>query len=168
MLFRKSKITTIQIVALVSLGLGVSVRGQSSSNQKEGFVVSHAKGTFEVKITPQEDAALDKTFSRMSIDKQIHGDLEATSKGLMLATGGPKEGSGGYVALERVTGTLGGRTGSFTLQHNATMQNGKGDLNIVVVPGSGTEQLAGLSGKFNIEIKDGKHYYDLEYTLPAH
>src|SRR5690242_31721 len=119
MLFRKSKITTIQIVALVSLGLGVSVRGQSSSNQKEGFVVSHSKGTFEVKITPQEDAALDKTFSRMSIDKQIHGDLEATSKGLMLATGGPKEGAGGYVALERVTGTLGGRTGSFTLQHNA-------------------------------------------------
>lgn len=167
MLFRKSKITTIQIVALVSLGLGVSVRGQSSSNQKEGFVVGHAKGTFDVKITPQEDAALDKTFSRMSIDKQIHGDLEATSKGLMLATGGPKEGAGGYVALERVTGTLGGRTGSFTLQHNATMQNGKGDLNIVVVPGSGTEQLAGLSGKFNIEIKDGKHYYDLEYTLPA-
>lgn len=167
MLFRKSKITTIQIVALVSLGLGVSVRGQSSSNQKEGFVVGHAKGTFDVKITPQEDAALDKTFSRMSIDKQIHGDLEATSKGLMLATGGPKEGSGGYVALERVTGTLGGRTGSFTLQHNATMQNGKGDLNIVVVPGSGTEQLAGLSGKLNIEIKDGKHYYDLEYTLPA-
>jgi hypothetical protein len=136
-------------------------------HKKGESVVSHAKGTFDVKMTPQEDAALDKTFSRMSIDKQIHGDLEATSKGLMLATGGPKQGAGGYVALERVTGTLGGRTGSFTLQHNATMQNGKGDLNIIVVPGSGTEQLAGLSGKFNIEIKDGKHYYDLEYSLPA-
>jgi uncharacterized protein DUF3224 len=163
----KLKTIAVHVAAIACLGVIACAQAQPSAAQKGESVASHAKGTFDVKMTPQEDAALDKTFSRMSIDKQIHGDLEATSKGLMLATGGPKEGAGGYVALERVTGKLGGLTGSFTLQHNATMQNGKGDLNIIVVPGSGTEQLAGLSGKFNIEIKDGKHYYDMEYTLPA-
>ena len=167
MFSRKLEIRVVGLSAVVCLALNLSAQAQSSAAVKGDSVASHAKGTFEVKITPQEDAALDKTFSRMSIDKQIHGDLEGTSKGMMVASGGPKQGAGGYVALERVTGTLGGRTGSFTLQHNATMENGKGDLNIIVVPGSGTEQLAGLSGKFNIEIKDGKHYYDLEYTLPA-
>src|SRR5689334_20874419 len=121
---RQLKITVVRVAAIVCFTVSVFAHAQPSAAQKGESVASHAKGTFDVKMTPQEDAALDKTFSRMSIDKQIYGDLEATSKGLMLATGGPKEGAGGYVALERVTGTLGGRTGSFTLQHNATMQNG--------------------------------------------
>lgn len=126
----------------------------------------HARGTFEVKLAPQEDKSQDATLGRMTIDKQIHGDLEGTSKGQMLTAGSAVKGSGGYVAMERVTGTLSGRSGSFTLQHSATMDRGVPHLSITVVPDSGTDQLVGLTGKFNITIADGKHSYDFEYTLP--
>ena len=102
----------------------------------------------------------------MLIDKQIHGDLEATSKGQMLAFTTEIKGSAGYVAIERVTGTLHGRTGTFVLQHTGTMNRGTFQLSITVVPDSGTGQLLGLAGKFNITIADGKHSYDFEYTLP--
>src|SRR5580658_2270068 len=102
----------------------------------------------------------------MSIDKQFHGDLDATSKGEMLAAGTPAKGSGGYVAMERVSGSLKGRSGTFVLQHNGTMSNGVYQLNVVVVPDSGTGQLAGLTGTMNIILKDGKHSYDFTYTLP--
>jgi hypothetical protein len=127
-----------------------------------------AKGPFEVKISPQASPDLPQgVISRMSIDKTFHGDLEGTSKGEMLAAGsGAKGSSGGYVALEQVTGTLGGRKGSFVLQHSATMTNGVPQLSIIVVPGSGTDQLAGLAGKMNIVISEGKHSYDFEYSLP--
>ena len=129
---------------------------------------AHATGTFEVQLTPQppdgkfEDASL----GRMTIDKQIHGDLEATSKGTMLTAGTEVKGSAGYVAIERVTGMLHGRTGTFLLQHTGTMNRGTFQLSITVVPDSGTGQLLGLAGKFNITIADGKHSYDFEYTLP--
>jgi hypothetical protein len=105
-----------------------------------------AKGPFEVKITPQASPDLPQgVISRMSIDKTFHGDLEGASKGEMLAAGsGAKGSSGGYVALEQVTGTLNGRKGTFVLQHSATMTQGVPDLSIIVVPGSGTEQLVGL------------------------
>jgi hypothetical protein len=129
----------------------------------------HATGTFEVKIDPQpaEEKTGGAAIGRMLIDKQIHGDLTATSKGTMLAAGtGAKGSSGGYVALEIVTGTLNGRTGTFILQHSATMNRGVPQLSITVVPGSGTGQLTGLSGKMNINIVDGKHSYDFEYNLP--
>jgi uncharacterized protein DUF3224 len=128
----------------------------------------HAKGPFEVKITPQASPDLPQgVISRMSIDKTFHGDLESVSKGEMLAAGsGAKGSSGGYVALEQVTGTLKGRKGTFVLQHSATMTNGVPDLSVAVVPGSGTEQLVGLSGKMNIIISEGKHSYDFEYSLP--
>ncbi len=103
----------------------------------------------------------------MFIDKQFHGDLEATSKGTMLAAGtGAKNSSGGYVALEIVTGTLKGHTGTFVLQHSATMNRGVPQLSVTVVPDSGTGKLTGLTGKMNITIVDGKHSYDFEYTLP--
>jgi hypothetical protein len=103
----------------------------------------------------------------MLINKQFHGDLEATSKGTMLAAGtGAKGSSGGYVALEIVTGTLKGHTGTFVLQHSATMNRGVPQLSITVVPDSGTGQLTGIAGKMNIIIADGKHSYDFEYTLP--
>jgi hypothetical protein len=103
----------------------------------------------------------------MTIDKQFHGDLEATSKGQMLAAGsGGKGSSGGYVALEKVTGTLHGRSGAFVLQHSGTMTRGTPQLTITVVPDSGTDQLAGLAGKMNIIIADGKHSYEFDYTLP--
>ena len=129
----------------------------------------HATGAFEVKIDPQpaEEKAGGTAIGRMLFDKQFHGDLEATSKGSMLAAGsGAKGSSGGYVALEIVTGTLNGHTGTFILQHSATMNRGVPQLSITVVPDSGTGQLAGLSGKMNITIADGKHSYDFEYTLP--
>jgi len=114
-------------------------------------------------------AALDEqpqqaTLGRFSLDKQFHGDLEATGQGEML-TAGRVEGSGGYVAIERVTGRLHGRAGSFVLQHTGTMQPGALQLSITVVPDTGTGELAGLAGKLSIEVTGGQHFYDFEYTL---
>jgi hypothetical protein len=103
----------------------------------------------------------------MSIDKQFHGDLEAVSKGQMLTAMTDVKGSAGYVAMERVTGTLHGRSGSFVLQHSSTLTRGAPQQSITVVPDSGTGQLVGLAGKMAINIVDGKHSYDFEYTLPA-
>jgi hypothetical protein len=133
-------------------------------------VFLHATGTFEVKIDPQpaDEKGGGPAIGRMLLDKQFHGDLEATSKGTMLAAGtGAKDSSGGYVALEIVSGTLKSRTGTFVLQHSATMNRGVPQLSITVVPDSATGQLTGLAGKMNIIIiTDGKHSYDFEYTLP--
>jgi hypothetical protein len=136
--------------------------------QKETQMPHHATGTFEVKITPLDPAfkSDDNSIGRYSLDKQFHGALEATSKGEMLSGMGTAKGSGGYVAIERVTGTLDGHTGTFILQHNGTMQNGVYHLNVIVVPDSGTAQLTGLQGSMEIIIKDGKHSYDLTYALP--
>lgn len=131
---------------------------------------TRAKGSFEVQLKPlsaYNDYA-DAKLARMSIDKQFHGDLAATSKGEMLSAMGNVSGSAGYVALERVSGTLHGRSGSFSLQHNATMTRGEPCLNIIVVPDSGTDALTGLSGKMTIIIADEKHSYDFDYTLPQH
>jgi hypothetical protein len=135
--------------------------------QKEALV-AHARGPFEVKLTPQpfDDKGEDALLGRMLLDKQFHGDLEATSRGVMLSAGTGVKGSSGYVAIERVTGTLGGRNGSFVLQHSGTMEQGTPHLMITVVPDSGTGQLAGLAGRMNINIAEGKHSYDFEYTLP--
>ena len=129
----------------------------------------HAKGTFEVKITPQtpDGKFEDATMSRMTIDKQFHGDLEATSVGQMLSAMTEVKGSAGYVAMERVTGTLQGRKGGFVLQHSATMNRGVPQLSITVVPDSGTGQLVGITGKMDIIINAGQHSYDFVYTLPA-
>src|SRR5690242_57099 len=110
--------------------------------------MTHATGSFEVDIKPQQGYVTDANaaVSRMSIDKQFHGDLEATSKGEMLAIGSGSEGSsGGYVAMEQVSGTLNGRKGTFALQHSATMTRGVPELSITVVPDSGTGQLIGLA-----------------------
>ena len=129
--------------------------------------MTHATGTFDVKLIPQSDGKPeDSPIGRMLIDKQIHGDLEATSKGQMLAFSTEVKGSAGYVAMERVTGTLHGRTGSFVLQHSATMNRGVPQLSITVVPDSGTGQLVGITGKFDIQIAEGKHSYTFDYTLP--
>ena len=128
--------------------------------------MSEASGTFEVKVNPQaSDNVGDPTIARMSIDKQFHGDLEAASKGQMLAAGTDVKGSAGYVAIERVVGTLHGRSGGFTLQHTGTMTRGVPQLTVTVVPDSGTDQLVGLNGKMTINIVDGKHFYEFDYTL---
>ena len=136
--------------------------------QKEAVAMAHARGPFDVKLIPQpfDDKGEDALLGRMSLDKQFHGDLEATSRGVMLSAGTSVKGSAGYVAIERVTGTLDGRSGSFVLQHSGTMERGTPHLSITVVPDSGTGQLAGLAGKMTINIADGKHSYDFEYTLP--
>ena len=101
----------------------------------------------------------------MTIDKRWQGDLEGGSKGEMLTAGTGVEGSAGYVAIETMTGKLNGRKGTFILQHNGSMSRGEGQLTIIVVPDSGTDQLAGLAGKMTIKIENGKHFYDFEYTL---
>jgi hypothetical protein len=133
--------------------------------QKEA-VMTRASGTFEVKVSPQAtDDKGDPLLGRMSLDKQFHGDLEAISKGEMLSAATNVKGSAGYVAIERVSGTLQGRKGSFVLQHSGTMTRGVPQLTITVVPDSGTGQLTGLTGKMNINIVDGKHFYDFEYAL---
>jgi hypothetical protein len=127
-------------------------------------MAARATGTFEVKLHPQSPD--ESGVGRLTIDKQFHGDLEGTSKGHMLAYTTEVQGSAGYVAMERVTGTISGRTGSFVLQHSATMTRGEPLLVLTVVPDSGTQALAGLSGKMAITIVDKKHFYEFEYTLP--
>ncbi|MBZ5682982.1 MAG: DUF3224 domain-containing protein [Acidobacteriia bacterium] len=129
-------------------------------------MTNRAHGSFDVKLTPQSDDKSDPTFGRMTIDKQIHGELEATSKGQMLTAGTEVKGSGVYVAVERVTGTLKGRSGGFTLHHTGIMTRGTPQLTITVVPDSGTGDLAGIAGTMTITITDGKHFYDFDYTLP--
>jgi expansin (peptidoglycan-binding protein) len=125
----------------------------------------HATGPFEVDTKPE--TAADAPFNRLALTKHYHGGLEATAVGEMLAGGGPKSGTGGYVAIETVTGTLDGKTGAFQLMHWGTMEGGNFDLRISVVPGSGTGALQGITGTLKIEIApDGKHYYNFDYTLP--
>jgi len=129
----------------------------------------HATGSFEVKLTPQQstsETAPDPTRGRMSIDKHFQGALEGTSLGEMLTGGNLSAGSAGYVAIERVTGTLDGKTGSFLLQHSATMHAGQFSLTITVIPASGTGELAGIAGSMNIIMDGGKHSYTFDYTLP--
>jgi hypothetical protein len=125
-------------------------------------------GAFDVTLAPLSPAFEESQLARRSIDKRFHGALDAASKGEMLSAGNPAAGSAGYVAMERVDGTLAGRAGTFSLQHSATMHAGARDLRIAVVPGSGTGELAGLSGSMGIRIEaDGSHYYDFTYALPA-
>jgi Protein of unknown function (DUF3224) len=156
------------ILAFAVICLSLSTKAQTPDTAPKGkTMANHATGTFEVKLAPQNDGnPEDSPIGRMLIDKQIHGDLEATSKGQMLAFSTEVKGSAGYVAMERVTGTLHGRTGSFVLQHNATMNRGVPQLSITVVPDSGTGQLTGLTGTFDIQIAAGKHSYTFDYTLP--
>lgn len=128
----------------------------------------HAAGPFDVTVTPQDQpAVLDGvTTGRMAIDKHYHGDLEGSGVGEMLSAMTTTEGSAGYVAIERVTGTLQGRTGSFVVQHSGTMARGAQALSISVVPDSGTGELAGIAGTMRIRIEERKHFYEFDYLLP--
>jgi uncharacterized protein DUF3224 len=130
-------------------------------------VATRAIGTFEVKLAPLPtgDETGSEGLGRMSLDKRFHGDLEATSRGQMLTAGTDVPGSAGYVAMERVSGKLHGRSGTFALQHSGTMTRGAPQLTITVVPDSGTGELTGLAGRMAIIIADGKHSYELDYTL---
>ena len=125
-----------------------------------------AQGIFEVTLTPLQLAVTgDPTRGRLAIDKVFHGDLEGTSQGEMLSVGTSVAGSAGYVAIERVTGMLGGRTGSFALQHSGTMNRGAPQLVVTVVPDSGSGELSGITGIMTITITGGKHFYELDYAL---
>ena len=163
-----AKLVTALCLCFGPLGYTQASSAAGSAVQKEAVVTAHASGTFEVKVTPQasDEKTEDASLGRMTIEKQFHGDLEGTSKGQMLTAGtGAKGSSGGYVAIEKVSGTLHGRSGSFVLQHSGTMTRGVPQLLITVVPDSGTGQLAGLAGTMTIKIADGKHSYEFEYTL---
>ncbi|MEO8609905.1 MAG: DUF3224 domain-containing protein [Chloroflexota bacterium] len=130
-------------------------------------MTNHARGTFEVKTTPQaQDYATENPpLGRLLLDKQFHGDIEGVSQGQMLSAGTPIGGSAVYVAIERVDGTLHDRRGTFSLHHTGIMTRGDGQLAINVIPDSGTGELVGLTGRMSIDITDGKHSYDFEYSL---
>ena len=160
----------LTILVCLLVGFGFSKRSKTpwpaTAAQKGSAMTIRATGTFEVKLTPQAvDFPQDPTLGRMILEKQIHGDLEATSKGQMLTGGADVKGSGVYVAVERITGKLAGRSGSFLLHHTGIMTRGEPHLEITVVPDSGTGELAGITGKMNIIITAGKHSYDFDYSL---
>jgi hypothetical protein len=166
-MFRPAAIAGVGVIAAMAL---VSARAQTSAlkpTSKEAAVTQVARGTFIVKLTPgpaTDDPAV-ADLGRVAIDKLFHGDLEGTSKGEMLTAGTATKGSAGYVAMERVTGSLQGRKGSFILQHTATMNRGAPSLSISVVPDSGTGELLGIAGTLSILIENGEHSYVFEYTI---
>lgn len=131
--------------------------------------MGRARGDFVVTLTPQSTDEITgaSTLARLAIDKQFTGDLIGVSKGEMLSAGTPTKGSAGYVAIERVSGALHGRTGTFVLQHSGTMTRGAPQLIISVVPDSGTNELVGIAGKMTINIVEGKHLYEFDYTFVA-
>lgn len=158
------------LVILLGLTLAASAGDAQSEARgvepgRKGATVT-ARGTFDVKVVPVPDGdSAGGPFSRLLLDKQFHGDLEATSKGQMMGAMTAVQGSGGYVALELVTGTLNGKRGSFILQHSGTMQRSVPTMHVMVVPDSGTDELKGLSGRMTIIIEGPKHSYEFEYTL---
>lgn len=164
------KMTTGLLPALVLPILATVIPVATSAATPTEPTAMHATGHFDVKVSPQtpdNPQAKASGLARLSLDKQFHGDLDATSQGEMLAAGDGTT-SGAYVALEKVSGKLHGRNGSFVLVHRALMVDGAPrEWTVTVAPGSGTGELAGLGGSMTITIADGKHAYDLEYTLPG-
>jgi hypothetical protein len=127
-----------------------------------------ATGSFEVGLQPlpNTEVTADNLFGRMLLNKKFSGDLEAIARGQMLTAMTSVKGSAGYVAIDHVSGELDGRKGSFVLQHSGSMNRGVPTLSIMVVPDTGTGELAGLSGTLSINIIDGKHFYDFIYSIP--
>lgn len=161
----RAVVAAVFCLSLVCLPCAYS-QAPPSVPKKATTMTKRASGTFEVKLSPQASDEKSSNVGRMLIDKQFHGDLEGTSKGQMLAHTTSVQGSAGYVAIEQVSGTLHGRTGTFVLQHSGIMNRNAPNLTITVVPDSGTGQLQGLAGKMDIQIEGGKHSYVFEYTLP--
>jgi hypothetical protein len=144
------------------------IGASSSLAQGNSRMTQIARGTFSVDMKPQsEPNAVDGvSLGRMSLNKKFEGELQGAGQGEMLTALTPIKGSAGYVAIERFTGTVHGRSGSFVFQHSGTMNQGAQQLSIAVVPGSGTGELLGIAGAFRLNIVDGKHLYEFEYTLP--
>jgi hypothetical protein len=154
---------------LAQVALSIAIIPYAVQAQGEP-VTQIARGTFVVSLKPLTFEGADPEFKlgRMSIDKQISGDLTASTMGQMLSATTSTDGSAGYVAIERVVGVLNGKRGTFVLQHSGIMNGGAPSLTITVVPDSGTEELVGLEGDFTIDIVDGEHFYEFVYRLPAH
>jgi hypothetical protein len=153
--------TTLRRSLVAGLALGTMPFVVAESPMK----MIKATGPFDVKMSPA--SAADATVGRFTLDKKYHGDLEAGAAGEMLTAMTAMKGSAGYVAIEKVTGRLAGRSGSFHLQHSGTMNRGAPNLALTVVPDSGTGELTGLSGTMTIQIAaDGAHYYTFNYSLP--
>ena len=167
MKMRSCAIVIVAVAISVMLGSPAYVERASMSSpiKPNETAAVKADGTFDVKLTAQDDKTGEPLLGRMSIDKQFRGDLEGTSQGQMLTAMTDVKGSAGYVAIEKVAGTLHGRSGTFALQHSGTMDRGAQSLTISVVPDSGTGQLIGLSGTMKIIIADGKHSCEFDYTL---
>jgi hypothetical protein len=162
---KMSRYHPAMIIPFICMNLASGVHAQSQT-PKEAPMTTHSTGAFDVKMIPQEDKSTEGV-SRILIDKQYHGDLEGAAKGQMLTNGVDANGSGVYVAMEKFSGTLHGRTGTFMLHHTGVMMRSKPQLTITVVPDSGTGDLAGIAGTMTINIASGgKHSYDFEYTLP--
>jgi Protein of unknown function (DUF3224) len=171
-----SRLAPKTVVALtVCLGLASTLGAQTAAPvpaiqpKKEIRVSALAKGSFEVTLTPLTEGNRKDAWApgRMSIDKQFKGDLEATSQGEMAMTGTEVQGSAGYTAIEKISGKLHGRAGTFLLQHFAVMARGvPGEWIIMVIPDSGTGELKGLAGRLTITITGKQHAYALDYTLP--
>jgi len=157
----------MKVVCLVLAGVWIVATADAMIMKPLKETTMTARGTFEVKMLPQPADAAGGPFARFLLDKKFEGDLDAVSRGQMLASGGPPSRSGGYVALEQVAGILNGKRGSFVLLHRGTMDEGSNPLEVTVVPGSGTEGLAGISGTMTIVIEGAKHSYEFSYTLPG-
>jgi hypothetical protein len=157
----------LRTLTITAACLILTISTAAQTTNKGTVRMTLATGTFEVKINPQsENKGEGSTMGRMSLDKQYHGDLEATAKGEMLyASSVATQGSGSYVAVERVTGKLQGKSGSFALAHKGSMAGGQQQMDITIVPDSGSGELAGISGTLKIIIAGGKHSYELEYSL---
>jgi Protein of unknown function (DUF3224) len=140
-------------------------RTQQAHAPLEEIRMNHAQGTFTVDVRPLSPAPAEG-IGRFSINKTIHGDMEATTKGEMFTGGDPKKGLAGYVAVEIVTGTLDGKHGGFALQHFATMDGHGPSMQVIAVPGSGTGELEGIEGTFTIRVENGQHFYEFAYALP--
>jgi len=157
-------IAILSIFGFTLAGPQAFAQSQAGAQTKE-IPMLHAHGTFSVDVHPLTPAPAEG-LTRYTINKAIHGDLEATTKGEMFGAGDYKQGVAGYVGIEVVTGTLNGKHGSFALQHFATMDVAGPKMQVIVSPGSGTGELKGILGTFTIRIENGQHFYDLEYTLP--
>jgi hypothetical protein len=167
----KLSILLLSLVGVLASAAGVAtklpVAAQNVTAQGE-VKMQKAVGTFSVKMQPQGslDSEPSTALARMTLDKEFAGDLAGVGKGEMLTAITGTKGSAGYVAIERFAGTLHGRKGSFVFQHSGRMNRGAQQLAIDVVPDSGTAELAGISGALKINIVDGQHFYEFEYSVP--
>jgi hypothetical protein len=159
--------TTRPVTGALLLGALALLAAGTGTALGEETIMRHARGTFDVTVTPLalDGPADDPSLGRFALAKEFHGDLRGQGRGQML-TSGSGAGSGAYVAIETVTAKLDGRNGTFALQHRGTMEGGRPNLEVTIVPASGTGGLAGIAGTLNIAIEGRIHRYDLEYSLP--